>query len=435
MKYFVIFLVLIGSAIPQSFGAEEYVHGYSKFELLPSEIIQDSPISFEIKFMYYDHPYHIDSLYPILEVNPSSARSHVHLDVDPIDVYPGRIFRIPVTMIVDSDIKYDKIFLNLSFIGNKSRADAVYKSDWTESAIIDVIQDTDSNESSSESLVPDLANHSPLKQIKSGTEFHNVECKEGLKLAYKKADDTSACVKTTSMIELVIRGWAEDTRILLGCLGDRVECYPDDPKEYRKALYDYYFEIDDDLYSGDFTKLQTINACTEHQICLGEFDNGTKIRVDCDYPIHGCGVIPFDRNVYEDDTDKEIGNKPEPEQIESEMTSVTYAISNLKTHYSLNEPVSFEFTETGYGDPCVPITIIYYQDRVWMENIVVMDKILRDCPIGNGDKFLFSTFDTLKDAEFGKNGNQISFSRAGEYYVEIINDYQLDGKAVSFTVE
>ncbi|MCA9826940.1 MAG: hypothetical protein KC444_00870, partial [Nitrosopumilus sp.] len=88
-----------------------------------------------------------------------------------------------------------------------------------------------------------------------------------------------------------------------------------------------------------------------------------------------------------------------------------------------------------YGDPCVPITIIYYQDRIWMENIVVMDRILRDCPIGNGDKFLFSTFDTLKDAEFGKNGNQISFSRAGEYYVEIINDNQLDGKAVSFTVE
>jgi hypothetical protein len=135
----------------------------------------------------------------------------------------------------------------------------------------------------------------PFKQIQDGVAFQNVKCREGLELAYKKADDTSACVKISTMIELVIRGWAEDNRIILGCFGDRVEkCYPSDTKEYRKVLYEYYFGKNDDFPSGNFTKLQTINACTEHQICLGEFDNGTRIRVSCDYPVHSCGVRSFD---------------------------------------------------------------------------------------------------------------------------------------------
>jgi hypothetical protein len=170
----------------------------------------------------------------------------------------------------------------------------------------------------------DAVNLSPLKQLKLGVKFHNVECKEGLKLAYKKADDTSACVKTTSMIELVIRGWAEDTRILLGCLGDRVEkCYPNDIQEYRKALYEYYFGRDDNL-TYNFTKTQTINACTEHQICLGEFDNGTKIRVACDYPIHDCGVVPFDRNNYNEDADNDMGTNDVVKQEPSHEPTSEY---------------------------------------------------------------------------------------------------------------
>lgn len=146
----------------------------------------------------------------------------------------------------------------------------------------------------------------PLKQIKSGVKFHNVECRDELKLVYKKTDDTSACVKTTSMIELVIRGWAEDTRVLLGCLGDRIEkCYPDDPTEYRKALYDYYFGSDDNLPPSDafdFTRLHSINVCNDKpSVCMGEFDNGTEIRIACDYHVHSCGVISFDNTTYENE--------------------------------------------------------------------------------------------------------------------------------------
>ena len=76
--------------MPQAFGTEEIIHGYSSFELLPSEIITDKPFSFEIKFMYYNQPYSIESLSPVIEVNPSSARQNVHIAVDSINVYPGK---------------------------------------------------------------------------------------------------------------------------------------------------------------------------------------------------------------------------------------------------------------------------------------------------------------------------------------------------------
>ena len=138
---------------------------------------------------------------------------------------------------------------------------------------------------------------SPLKQIKSGIKFHDVVCKDGLELTYKKSDDTSACVTLDTKIELVVRGWATDDRVQLGCTPTRYEkCYPSDPFEYRKALYDYYFD-DSNLPSSksfDFVSWRTINACSDQSICFGKFDNGTKMRVSCDYPTHGCPPIKFD---------------------------------------------------------------------------------------------------------------------------------------------
>ncbi len=149
----------------------------------------------------------------------------------------------------------------------------------------------------------------PLKQIQSGVKFHNVECKKGMELVYKKTDDTSACVTLLTKIELVVRGWAEDNRVLLGCKGDRVQkCYPEDPFEYRKTLYGYYFGDDKELPSSDdyeFESLHTTNACTDKpRVCFGEFDNGTKIRTACDYPNHGCGVMSFNKDNYKADEEK-----------------------------------------------------------------------------------------------------------------------------------
>ncbi len=147
---------------------------------------------------------------------------------------------------------------------------------------------------------------SPLKQMQSGIKFHNVECKEGLQLVYKKTSDTSACVTLFTEIELVVRGWATDDRVMLGCPGERVEkCYPDDPTQYRNDLYEYYFGDGKGLPSSDsfdFTSLHTENACTDKpRICYGMSDNGTKTRISCDYPLHGCGIKSFDSYKIEED--------------------------------------------------------------------------------------------------------------------------------------
>lgn len=81
----------------------------------------------------------------------------------------------------------------------------------------------------------------PLKQIKAGTQPHNVVCGFGLELAQKKGDRMSACVKLETKIELTVRGWAQDDRVMLGCIGERVNlCYPKDTEVYRNELKKYY---------------------------------------------------------------------------------------------------------------------------------------------------------------------------------------------------
>jgi len=72
---------------------------------------------------------------------------------------------------------------------------------------------------------------------------------------------------------------------------------------YRVKTLDYYFD-DTSLPSSDsfdFPLMHTINACTSQSVCFGEFENGTKIRISCDYPIHGCGVKSFDGYKQEDE--------------------------------------------------------------------------------------------------------------------------------------
>lgn len=83
---------------------------------------------------------------------------------------------------------------------------------------------------------------SPLKQIKSGTKYHNGQCNEELVLAQRGNTEKSACVTLDTKIELTVRGWAHDDRVILGCTGERVQkCYPQDRDEYRKKLQNYYY--------------------------------------------------------------------------------------------------------------------------------------------------------------------------------------------------
>ena len=98
-----------------------------------------------------------------------------------------------------------------------------------------------------QALGSETAMNSPLKQIKSGIKFHNIECNEGLVLAKRGNSERSACVTLETKIELTIRGWADDDRLMLGCTGERVQkCYPEDKDEYRKKLQNYYYGFNEE---------------------------------------------------------------------------------------------------------------------------------------------------------------------------------------------
>ncbi|EGG42514.1 hypothetical protein [Candidatus Nitrosarchaeum limnium] len=49
---------------------------------------------------------------------------------------------------------------------------------------------------------------SPLKQVKDGVASKDVVCREGLELAFK-LNGQAACVKSTSIEKLVVRGWTQ----------------------------------------------------------------------------------------------------------------------------------------------------------------------------------------------------------------------------------
>jgi len=51
---------------------------------------------------------------------------------------------------------------------------------------------------------------SPLKQVSTGIDPHNVICKEGLELIFKKSNFNPACVKPSSIEKLIERGWADE---------------------------------------------------------------------------------------------------------------------------------------------------------------------------------------------------------------------------------
>ncbi len=105
---------------------------------------------------------------------------------------------------------------------------------------------------------------SPLKQIKSGTKYHNVQCNDGLVLAQRGNTEKSACVTLDTKIELTVRGWAHDDRVILGCTGERVQkCYPQDRDEYRKKLQNYYYGFSEEPDSEINVSCMTLETSKE----------------------------------------------------------------------------------------------------------------------------------------------------------------------------
>jgi len=136
MKYFVIFLVLIGFLLSPVY-ADNLFDGKASFEQVPELIIPQKHETFEIKFQYSVQPYVLQNLTAIIETNPRDASPHVTLESEPVEVNPGEISRIPVNIFVDEKIRHEKIFLSFSYVGIGLNG-AQYKSAWADSLILDI---------------------------------------------------------------------------------------------------------------------------------------------------------------------------------------------------------------------------------------------------------------------------------------------------------
>lgn len=141
MKYLVIFaafIFLTGTTTQQSLGSElKLFDGTSSFERVPDTITPGITYEFEIKFRYTESPFWLHDIFPVIEVAPEGAAQNVHIDFNRTSAQPGAIDRIPVTINVDPDIPYEKIFLSVAFVAENSSGDEL-RSSWSDSLPLDI---------------------------------------------------------------------------------------------------------------------------------------------------------------------------------------------------------------------------------------------------------------------------------------------------------
>lgn len=239
-----------GFIIPQVYGTSENIFsGITSFERLPATLSHNTEAKFEIKFQYTEGTYSLSNVTAIVDITPQGAVSFVHFHAEPFDVYKNSIVRIPVTISIDPDIEYEKIFLNISYIGTGIN-DVPFKSSWFDSIIFDIAPKkfTDVELPSSEDyeferltgarcdgevalcygtfyngttipiqcdyrhscgVVPfdnESSYQSPLKQFESGILVDEIQCNYNLNLI-QKYDGSPACVKYDSKQKLLERHW------------------------------------------------------------------------------------------------------------------------------------------------------------------------------------------------------------------------------------
>ena len=199
-----ILLAYVGllASIPYAFASENLFYGTSSLERFPSLIVTDDSQIIEIKFQYQEGPYSLTDLKPIIDVNPKEAAPFVHLEFEPVEgIYRNSIARIYGTITVDPNITSEKIFLNISYFGTNS-IDEPFKSGWNDSAIIDIRENL-SGAVLDKTVYPIL---SPLRQFKSGVPVDEIQCKDNFVLL-QKHNGSPACVKPSSVIDLIKRNW------------------------------------------------------------------------------------------------------------------------------------------------------------------------------------------------------------------------------------
>lgn len=212
MKYFVIFLILIGFIgiiMPNVFASENLFYGMSSFEQLPSAIVPDNSQIIEIKLQYQNGPYSLSDFKPIIDVNPKEAAPYVHIEFEPLgEVFLHSVNRIFGTITVDKEIPNKMIFLNISYVGTNSNGISL-RSGWNDSAIIE-IRENRVGGTLDRTVYPVS---SPLKQFKEGVTIDKIQCRDNLQLILKTSNNSPTCVKPETKTKLLERGWGEHAPI------------------------------------------------------------------------------------------------------------------------------------------------------------------------------------------------------------------------------
>ncbi len=233
--------------------SENLFSGTTTVERPPVALSPNTEAKFEIKFQYTDGPYSLSSITAITDITPQGAERFVHFNAEPFDVYQNSIARIPVSISIDPDIEYEKIFLNISYVGTGTNGEQ-FKSSWFDSLIFDIapkmsaytqLPSSEDYEFATLSgarydgqvepcygtlyngttipiqcdyrhscgVIPfdnDVYYQPPLKQFKSGIHFEDIKCRESLSLA-AKYDGSPACTTHDTRTKLIEYGWATNT--------------------------------------------------------------------------------------------------------------------------------------------------------------------------------------------------------------------------------
>lgn len=69
---------------------------------------------------------------------------------------------------------------------------------------------------------------SPKKQLMSGVDVHEIQCNDGYDLVLKATDWSPACCKSSSVDQLIQRGWAADHDIMHNKMMESMIHLPED---------------------------------------------------------------------------------------------------------------------------------------------------------------------------------------------------------------
>ncbi len=183
MKYAIIFLILIGTAV-LSFAESNSTVSLNSFMIKLHQTISVDTLDVEF-----------------LEIDDSRCPSDVTC------VWEGRA---SVTLHIYNQTQYQTMILTTNTL-------TTYHVDSYEITLLDVLPYPISTKDMTEDYVAKISISkipndilSPLKQSKNGISSDMVNCKPALVLIIKNSDGSPACVKPETKTQLLQRGWATD---------------------------------------------------------------------------------------------------------------------------------------------------------------------------------------------------------------------------------